>query len=145
MKWDILKSTLVLFISILYYIYEGYREAYLYHYKNTSNASHKELHPAFTMQRILFWAVVFIYCSSFLFTSALIFMFSFIHDGSYYVNRNNLDPSIYKERFTESSLTSTAIIELTYKARLVLFFIGAGLFLFHLIMLIHDSIFAHSL
>ncbi len=65
----------------------------------------------------------------------LAFVFPFIHDGFYYMKRNDLDARIYPQRFKADSSTSTAYFELTYMERVGFFLTGVLLFIGYLFLL----------
>lgn len=70
-----------------------------------------------------FWNVVF-----------CVFIFPFIHDGAYYVTRNNINPSIYKKRWFDSSLTTGAIISFNAFERTAFALIGLSTFVIYNIL-----------
>lgn len=142
----------VVFLFILWLLFafvDGRRDAYYYHLLMTyNNKPLNDLHPLFTFQRSIF-ATVLCICF-FLFTDhyilgwhllkvvffgiSLILSFSLLHNGSYYMKRNDLNTNVYRMRFTDSSTTSTSEIELGYKERRNLFLIGIVFLLASILM-----------
>ncbi len=128
MEVIIIKS-LVFIIWQAYAILEGIREGYYFHFKNTNkDVKVYELHPLFSVQRALFCIAVLVCTQDIWLAVSLPFLFSFWHDGAYYIQRNKLDPHIYPLKFTDYSTTSTAKIELNFEKRVWLFVIGLLLF-----------------
>lgn len=128
---------LSLFIWSIYAKIEGETEAYLYHYWTRSNIfTAKDLHPLWFFKRIcvavgLNLPLLFIHPTLLgmmcfllsLFSYGLVF--SLIHNGFYYITRNDLDFQLYRERFKADSISSTAKMEFDYKTRLTFFMIGS--------------------
>jgi len=103
-------------VWILYALIEGFREGYYWFFKSTSKrADEFEIHPIFAAQRGI---VLLLICSVLLFlvspinaclnllSNALIF--SFFHNGIYYITRNKLDSKVYPLGWKAESTTSTA-------------------------------------
>lgn len=117
---------------IIYSLIEGRKDANLYHYKNlSSNHDKSNLHWLFAVERFIFLSFIFIIqyhynsvINTSIFILGLALIFSFIHNGYYFTERNRLDPSIYKERWWADSLTSTARLEFNIHTRTILFAIG---------------------
>lgn len=109
-------------LGCLYASLEGYTQAFLFHYKNTSSDQRRfELHPVFNVSRFLILGLLFPHWFLML---ALLFSFSFFHNGFYYLQRNNLDKHLYPHRFTDYSTTSTAKFEFSFEQRTWLFVTG---------------------
>lgn len=54
-----------------------------------------------------------------------ILVFSFVHNGSMYSYRNDIDPDVYEDRWqSEPSSESISMFNLTYNARFILFLLG---------------------
>jgi hypothetical protein len=122
-------------IFLQYVILEGFREGYYWHYKNKSNDNSKfDIHPFFSWQRGLFFLTMVCIMASNIkevidigkMILGMLLMFSFLHNGSYYVTRNKLDENIYSKGFLDQSTTSTAIWTkfMTPISRTTLFVIG---------------------
>lgn len=128
--------TLILIISFLWAFLEGKREAQYFHYKwSLPNPTKvKDEHFEFTVQRsISVFLFCLVICLTFGWLEAIIsllsisFCFSFIHNGSYYKRRNELNSGIYKLGWKDNSISTTAKISMGYKLRLILFIIGFSL------------------
>jgi hypothetical protein len=142
---------LFIFCWIIYSLIEGYREAYYWHHKMHSDDytvnREKNLHPIFTVQRMVMM-VVLLYAMSttiniygtlmILFGNILIF--PFLHNGIMYLTRNNLsrirypnDESkwIYGKKWLAQSTTSTAVLTkyFTPLIRVVLLIVGVLIYL----------------
>lgn len=119
---------------LVWALLEGIREAYYYHEATkSSDTINKNLHPDFTLQRLAVFIILFCCHLNILIIASLILMFSFIHDGFYYLKRNILNPAIYPKHFFDHSTTSTAFFEFSFTWRLILFIIGILLFITALI------------
>lgn len=136
--------TVFLLIFTLWSFLEGRREAQYFHYKwlNPNPTQVRDEHLEFTLQRGLYVVLSTL-------TSCLLFgwvgvvnffisllTFSYIHNGSYYLRRNQLDENVYKLGWFDSSTTTTAKISFTHKQRLVFFILGVLLTLLTDLMLI---------
>ena len=115
---------------IIYALIEGHKDAYLEHHRSTSaNPDYKNLHPLFAVTRILIGVLIFFYINlpiliglSFLLCLGLIF--SWFHNGNYFLTRNKLTPNIYKKKWKDESTTSNAILEFNYIERSILLILG---------------------
>lgn len=129
----IMQMFIVFVLWMFYCLYEGIREAYYYHATSLTgiNKSHN-LHLLYTIQR----TIVLILCffatgakfSSMVELFALAYMFPYMHDGSYYSKRNDLNVLIYPRRWKDDSTTSTAKFEIKYKGRMLMFICGLIIF-----------------
>lgn len=123
---------LLLVCWIIYCLTQARRDANFFHYKNLSpNPDKSNLHWLFAVERFVVLSLIFIIyydghsvINTTLFILGLALIFSFIHNGKYYTERNRLDSSIYKERWWADSLTSTARLEFNIHTRTILFAIG---------------------
>ncbi len=115
-------SILVIFMWISYSIGEGMREAYYYDSEMRTDRPHSNIHWLFFVQRGIVLIIIGVCLETILLPIALICMFPFIHDGVYYMQRNDLDVRIYLKRFTDSSKNSTAYFEFTFLDRLFFLF-----------------------
>lgn len=96
---------LILFLWIVYCIFEGAREAL---YWNTYPTYDFNVHWMFMVTR-----AIFLFVASGLVWQVLvsfILMFSFIHNGAYYTTRNILNKDLYKKKWFDQSTTSTAFL-----------------------------------
>lgn len=53
-----------------------------------------------------------------------ILSYPYFHDGAYYWFRNVIDNKVYPRRWKDNSTTSTAIIEINYKTRVIFLILG---------------------
>ena len=123
---------LILALFILYSVIEGIREGLYYDLKYKTTKGDLGEHTLFTVQRCVF--VLFMFSLSFLINSNpiytlietffIILMFPYFHDGAYYMTRNNANSDIYKKRWRDNSITSTAKFEIKYPLRISLFIGG---------------------
>lgn len=127
---------LIYIINVLYSCLEGIREAYYYHSASkTGDSSEFNIHWVYFIQR-----AIFVFCSVYFVDFNILFKlclfasiaisFPFFHDGSYYTVRNYLDSNTYPSRWEDSSVTSTARLELKFKERLIGFILGFVLLIF---------------
>lgn len=126
MKEYLIYSVLII-LWVVYSIFEGKREAYYYHALNLSSANHINLHWMYAIQRAIVMVVIGITSMSVLLPVSLAFIFPFIHDGFYYMKRNDLMNWIYKKRFKAESDTSTAVLEFSWEIRCFLFVFGLAI------------------
>lgn len=135
---------IVLIAWIIFSIYEGKREAWYFHEKYKSNKSTKDIHYYFTIQRISVGLVFLLSLISIEFTwinlfnsllavIMLIAMFPFWHDGYYYLERNNLNSSIYKKRFKDFN-DSSAIFDFTWNERKIMFMVSIIIMIYRTII-----------
>lgn len=123
---------ILLFCWMIYCLTQARRDANFYHYKSiAANPDKSNLHWLFAVERFIVLSLIFIIyynghsiINTTLFISGLVLIFSFIHNGYYFTERNRLDQTIYKERFWADSLTSTAKLEFNVHTRTILFAIG---------------------
>lgn len=125
--------SLTLVFGYLYAIFEGIREGYYFHSAvKSGDVFEYNLHSLFWVQRsiVMFSLASFI---SLITLSGIVTLgyivssmmcFSLWHNGAYYATRNNLNPAIYKKRFKDNSITSTAVFEFSFQKRLTYFIIG---------------------
>lgn len=121
--------TILIIISwVVFSICEGKREAWYFHEKYKST---HDIHYYFSIQRIsagiaflvaltsleISWYNLLDVCLT---SIMLISIFPFWHDGYYYLERNNLNPTIYKKRFKDFN-NSSAIFDFTWNERKLMF------------------------
>ncbi len=89
------------------------------------------LHPLFTIERVLVGMLVWAYVNTFkgvyetsIYTISLGMVFSWFHNGAYYWTRRRLNPKVYTKGWTDTSLTSKALIELNFAERTLIAAIG---------------------
>lgn len=126
-------------VWVIYSMLEGLREGFFWHFKaNTKKDCQFELHPIFALQRgivlsiiglLLFNSIGFYSIPSVL---SMMLIFSFFHNGTYYVTRNKLDNSIYKLGWADQSTTSTAKMTkiMNYRNRTIFMIAGVLLQVF---------------
>lgn len=124
---------LVLFcVWIGFSILEGLRDGNFYHANLTSiNSVKHNLHWIFVCTRTIVFGLIGWIClehfsifSSIIFIVSLALIFSFVHNGIYYVTRNRLNKNMYPKGFLANSNSSTAKIELNSITRTVMAVIG---------------------
>lgn len=125
---------LIIVSWVLYAVLEGWRDAYFYHYRNTSSHPKNEnLHWLYTVERILITVAVFFILPGWFHTGLIcmgfIFVFPFFHDGMYFLTRHRLDKKVYPFGWADNSYTSQAVWELKFFERVVGLVIGAALFI----------------
>lgn len=133
-------------IWILYSLVEGLREGFYWHFKSNSKREFKfEIHPIFAFQRSLVLLTIALILAhtigfySLICVAALMLVFSFFHNGSYYYTRNKLDNNVYQLRWKDQSTTSTAKMTkiMTYRNRTLFMLIGLVTEVFIYIFLIN--------
>lgn len=141
---------MIIILAITWIIYssvEGFTQAFYYDLF-PSEKKHINLHPYFMIQRFIVSTLMsyLVYevgdlVNSIIFSLALALMFSFFHNGFYYLTRKKLSKTItmYPKGFWDHSETSTAIIELGTKFRIGMFVMGI-VFLIGVIMDINEMV-----
>jgi hypothetical protein len=137
--------SLILFFGFVFF--EAWREAIYWHVKGggiyDTWKSTPEEHTLFTVQRAIFFISIIVilltninWLLTIMFTIGLVLMFSFLHNGFYYMFRNKLNPDIYQERFFAQSTTSVAKLTkfMTPKIRTIKFSIGASVSILSIII-----------
>lgn len=108
----ILKPVLAFVLWCGYACMEGNREADFFHLilsrADISKKDGKYLHIIWTIQRALVLGIVALLTWKAAIACALVF--PFIHDGSEYSSRNDLNPLNYPKRWFDQSTTSTAFL-----------------------------------
>lgn len=123
-------SIVILLVWCVYCIMEGMREGYYYDATMRADRLYSNIHWIYFLQRGIFLFVIGITMNTVIFPISLVFIFPFIHDGSYYAQRNDIDVRFYPKRFKADSTTSTAFFEFSYMERVAfaltgcIFFIG---------------------
>lgn len=123
----------VLFFGwIIVSITEATRDAFFYHNRvsATSPDTHN-IHWLFTLERAIVLSalcyinsVYFTTLNTIVFTSSLVLIFSFFHNGMYFTIRNYLNKAIYPKKWLDHSTTSTDKIELSVISRTVMMVVG---------------------
>jgi len=126
-------------IWVIYSMIEGLREGFFWHFKaNTKRDCQFELHPIFAFQRSIVLSLIglLLFNSIGLYSIptilSMMLIFSFFHNGTYYVTRNKLDNNIYKLGWIDQSTTSTAKMTkiMNYRNRTIFMIIGVLLQVF---------------
>ena len=132
-------------IWILYACIDGFKDGYYWFFKSSSRRANEfEIHPIFAAQRGI---VLLLICFSLLFlvspisaclnilSNALIF--SFFHNGIYYMTRNKLDSKVYPLGWKSQSTTSAAKTTkfFTYRNRTICAVVGIILTALSIILL----------
>lgn len=107
-------------------IFCGVCEAYYWHLKMRSKELIHNEHVFLTLLRCGFFLLLFRH-TDILTTLGCIGLFPLLHDGFYYMIRNQITPGIYPLGFTDTSTTSTAWLTMNFNMRLILALIGGGL------------------
>jgi len=114
------ESALIL-IFVCYSLLQGFIDAHTYHYQNTSSSpGGLNLHPFLSTIRGFILILIYFICNHILFIVGLVLIFSFFHNGMYYLTRNKLDPNLYKKKWMDSSTTSTSFFEFDFVERILL-------------------------
>lgn len=122
----------------VYCVLEGRREAYYYNslWKGLSSIYiiPANLHPLFTIQRSIILGVICLINFDWWLIS-LPLVFSFFHNGMYYLTRHELNYRIYPKGWWDMSTTSTAFTTklFTPVIRTTLFIVGIGVLVTYLI------------
>jgi hypothetical protein len=124
---------ITIFAAIIYAawcIMEGERSAY--YYTRMDNPKTKQLpnaHPLFTANRSMVLLIMALSCGAIVAVAAAL-MFPFFHDGYYYSGRNTWNPEVYTDGFSsEPSDTSTALMDISYRTRTIMFLAGLVLWI----------------
>lgn len=135
-------SILLFFVWIVYSHLEGFREGVHFHNRMTASPKDNlEMHPWFAFQRALMLSVTGIACYfltlhilySIFFVVSAILVFSLFHDGAYHMTRNDLNSTIYEDRWFANPISKTASsakIDFNFNARFILGLIGFASFIF---------------
>lgn len=121
-------------VWIIYALIEGFREGFYWHFKSTSKQVYEfEIHPIFAAQRGIVLLLI-LGCLLFMVSPANAYLnllsnaliFSFFHNGTYYLTRNKLDPKVYPTGWMSQSTTSTAKLTkvFTYRNRTICAIVG---------------------
>jgi len=131
---ELIKYSLALILFFAYSIIEGKREAYYYHNSNLLQGKgvKENIHSLFFIQRAIFTTSLLFICnnpkSALTMLVSFILIFSYFHNGMYYLTRNKLDKDIYTKKWSDESTSSTAKIEINYKQRTISLIIGLLLY-----------------
>lgn len=133
---------MILFVWVIFAIACGCIEAIFFHVADYGklkefNHLHSDIHIHLTLFRMVVFVLM---CHSYIPREVLfmvlpcVLCFPLWHDGFYYIMRNRLNRKIYHRGFFSSpSINTTAMIQLSFKARVICFVIGlaAYIYLYH--------------
>jgi len=102
---------ITILVWVLYAYFDGRIEAHYYDALVWSNRKHKDIHWMSFIHRTLMLILIGILTKSLSLPFALILIFSYIHNGYYYIERNKLDIRVYPDKFKASSTTSTSFFD----------------------------------
>lgn len=132
---EIADSLSLLAIFVVYSLIEGWREAQYFHFKVLANniADYKE-HSFFAVQRFCFICALACYFEGInhmpVLTAILsqMLMFSFLHNGMYYTQRDRLRPGTYPNKWISQTTTSNATLNFNFPTRTIMFVAGLGIY-----------------
>lgn len=112
---------------------EGARDGFFYHNRmNSTKPDNHNIHWLFSFERgivlgLLCWlhALSYSMINTGVFAFSLILMFSFFHNGQYYMVRNFLDNKVYPKGWWDSSTTSESFLEFSAVSRTFMAIVGA--------------------
>lgn len=132
-------------IWIAYSMIDGFREGFYWHYRNNSRRTCEfEINRIFSLQRslvILLIAGFLVHTLgwfSLISTISMIMLFSYFHNGTYYLTRNKLDDKMYPMRWKDESRTLPVFYSglMKYNKRTVLMILGLVIQIFVYIFLL---------
>lgn len=131
---QIVDSIVITLLWTIFAVLEGTREAHYYDAAVKMDKLHSNIHWMYLVQRSIVLFVIGITMCTAVLPISLALIFPYIHDGSYYAQRNDLNKDVYRKRFKAESTTSTAFFEFTYKERIVLSITGIFLFILYIVL-----------
>lgn len=135
---------LILYITWTFFAcLEGKRDASFFHSNmKTPDPVKENIHWVFSVTRGIVWSLIILITLyeypnqitlsdlwdlfpslpivSTVFAGSLTLIFSFFHNGTYYLIRNRLDSNVYPKGFFDSSTTSTSFFEFGFKSRTIM-------------------------
>ena len=132
-------------IWIAYSMIDGFREGFYWHYRNNSRRTCEfEINRIFSLQRslvILLIAGFLVHTLgwfSLISTISMIMLFSYFHNGTYYLTRNKLGDKMYPMRWKDESRTLPVFYSglMKYNKRTVLMILGLVIQIFVYIFLL---------
>lgn len=120
-------------IWIILALLNGCRDSFYYHYRMTSiQQKNENIHWIYFCNRFVTWSLILIVHSMYfqtlstgIYGASLILVFSFFHNGMYYLVRKKLSKAdIYPKGWWSSSTSSQATIELNNVSRIFLLITG---------------------
>lgn len=133
-------------IWITYSMMDGFREGFYWHYRNNSRRTCEfEINRVFSLQRslvILLIAGFLVHTLgwiSLISTISMVMLFSYFHNGTYYLTRNKLDDKMYPMKWKDESKTLPVFYSglMKYSKRTILMLIGLLIQIFVYIFLLH--------
>jgi hypothetical protein len=128
---------LILLGWIVYSSLFGKCDAWYWYYGNQCKYALKDklkdLHPHYLLSRSIVGLTSGLLMASILnqnlffgvlYTISLGLILPFFHNGFYYMERNNINPSVYPKRFKDMSTSSIAPVNFTYNLRLLMALLG---------------------
>jgi hypothetical protein len=140
-----LTITIINIVWILYSLTEGFRDGFYWHFENLSKKECDfDINPVFNFQRGLVLTIISILSFSVLGlfsvinAISLILMFSFFHNGSYYLIRNKLSEDKYPKKWRDESKTfpKYSSFLFSYNKRVIFVILGISLQIFFYIFLL---------
>jgi hypothetical protein len=128
----VLLKILYCFIGAFEAIYYHFKREYFTLCKNSNNNEYKRWHRTWlynndkrilVLIRCVIWYISFGYLGLSL-TVSTMFIFPIIHDGFYYITRNELNELIYRKRFRADGPEDTSCLRFDWKNRVI--FAGLG-------------------
>jgi len=132
-------------IWIAYSMMDGFREGFYWHYRNNSRRTCEfEINRIFSLQRslvILLIAGFLVHTLgwySLISTVSMVMLFSYFHNGTYYLTRNKLDDKMYPMKWKDESKTLPVFYSglMRYNKRTVLMVLGLLIQIFVYIFLL---------
>lgn len=132
-------------IWITYSMMDGFREGFYWHYRNNSRRTCEfEINRIFSLQRslvILLIAGFLVHTLgwySLISTVSMVMLFSYFHNGTYYLTRNKLDDKMYPMKWKDESKTLPVFYSglMRYNKRTVLMVLGLLIQIFVYIFLL---------
>lgn len=133
-------------IWIAYSMMDGFREGFYWHYRNNSRRTCEfEINRIFILQRFLVLSLVaglLVYSLgwySLISTLSMMMMFSYFHNGTYYLTRNKLDDKMYPNKWRDESRTLPVFYSglMKYNRRSILMILGLVIQVFVYIFLLN--------
>jgi hypothetical protein len=131
---------------IAYSMADGFREGFYWHFRrNSRRGCDFEINQVFGLQRLLVILLISMfmmysigYLSIFI-SVCLSMIFSFFHNGTYYLTRNKLDDKRYPNKWKDESRTFPVFYSglMSYRKRTILMVLGIVTEIFIYIFLLH--------
>ena len=123
---------IILSIAVLYFLIEGLREAWYFHYRNQCKQRPvKGEHIFFTIQRLVFTGTLCWWQQSIPLLFVFALMFPFFHDGAYYYARNLIDDTYPKGFWSNPTIDDRSVFSFSLLFRVIFLLMGIIVFLAH--------------